>query len=125
MKLTNSNVAEIKVGLAAGIRQASLAAEFGVSRSTVSDIATGRLHAKVPWPDGRPGPKMGVAKRKIADYDPTHERIMELEAEIVHLTEERNRERQRAKAGAKTAGLFKAIVKEMEQRIVPLGACPR
>ena len=61
MKLTNSNVAEIKVGLAAGIRQASLAAEFGVSRSTVSDIATGRLHAKVPWPDGRPGPKMGGA----------------------------------------------------------------
>ena len=44
---------------------------------------------------------------------------MELEAEVVHLTEERNRERTKVKAGAKLAGLFKAITKEMDVRIKP------
>ena len=49
---------------------------------------------------------------------------MELEAEIVHLTEERNRERSKVKAGAKIAGLFKAITNEMEQRVKPFVALP-
>ena len=49
---------------------------------------------------------------------------MELEAEVVHLTEERNRERQKVKAGAKSAGLFKAIVAEMEQRVKPYTSLP-
>ena len=64
MKLTSNNVAKIKAGLATGIRQSSLAAEYGVSRSTVSDIATGRLYAKVPWPDGKPCPKRASQSAK-------------------------------------------------------------
>ena len=49
---------------------------------------------------------------------------MELEAEVVHLTDERNRERAKVKAGAKLGGLFKAIVQEMDARIVPYKALP-
>ena len=90
----------------------------------VSDIATGRVHKDVAWPGGEPPtPKRAGGQHKnIPDYDPTDKRILELEAEIVHLTEERNRERQKVKAGAKIAGLFKAVVAEMEQRIKPFAA---
>ena len=92
----------------------------------MSDIATGRVHKDVPWPSGEPPkPKAAGGQHKaIPDYDPTNTRIMELEAEVVHLTEERNRERQKVKASAKIAGLFKAIVGEMEQRVKPFAALP-
>lgn len=113
--LTTNNVAEIKSCLTLGDTQAAVAGAYGVSRSTISDIATGRIWKAVPWPKG-------CAKK--AAYDPTNDRILELEAEIVHLTEERNRERARVKAGAKTAGLFRAIVDEMETRIKPFAALP-
>ena len=124
MKLTDKQVSEIKSKLAAGVEQTSIAGQFRVSRSVISDIATGRVHKKVPWPDGEPCPKKAGGQHKRTDYDPTNERIMELEAEIVHLTDERNRERLKVKAGAKTAGLFKAIVKEMDSRIEPFKALP-
>ena len=72
-----------------------------------------------------PTPKRAGGQHKnIPDYDPTDKRVLELEAEIVHLTEERNRERQKVKAGAKIAGLFKAVMAEMEQRIKPFAALP-
>ena len=69
----------------------------------MSDIATGRVHKDVPWPEGEePCPKQAGGQHKpIDDYDPTDKKVLELEAEIVHLTEERNRERQKVKAGAK------------------------
>ena len=69
----------------------------------VSDIATGRVHKDVPWPNGEmPRPKQAGGQHKgLPDYDPTNTRIMELEAEVVHLTEERNRERQKVKASAR------------------------
>ena len=44
---------------------------------------------------------------------------MELEAEVVHLTEERNREHAKVKAGAKMAGLFKAVTAEMDRGSSP------
>ena len=92
----------------------------------MSDIATGRVHKDVPWPEGEePCPKQAGGQHKpIEDYDPTDKKVLELEAEIVHLTEERNRERQKVKAGAKIGGLFKAITGEMEQRIQPFAALP-
>ena len=103
-----------------------IAQRFKVSRSVVSDIATSRVHKDVPWPSGEPPtPKRAGGQHKaIPEYDPTNARIMELEAEVVHLTEERNRERQRVKASAKSVGLFKAIVGEMEQRVRPFAALP-
>lgn len=126
MRLSKKRVAEIKAILAEGRSQPEIAKRFRVSRSVVSDIATDRTHRDVPWPEGhRPCPKKSGGQHKPpTDYDPTHERILELEAEIVHLTEERNRERAKVKASAKIAGLFKAIVAEMDQRVKPLAALP-
>ena len=75
------------------------------------------------WPGGEPPRPSGpAASTNIPDYDPTDKKVLELEAEVVHLTDERNRERQKVKAGAKIAGLFKAITAEMEQRIKPFAA---
>jgi hypothetical protein len=125
-KLNEQQVKELKAKLVEGMTQPKVAELFGVSRSTVSDIATGRIYAGVPWPEGGPPmPKRPGGQRKPLDnYDPTNAKIMELESEIVHLTDERNRERARVKASAKIAGLFKAIVAEMEQRINPFAALP-
>ena len=111
-ELTKKKVEKIKAAIAEGTKQPEIAKRFKVSRSVVSDIATGRVHKDVPWPDGEPPtPKRAGGQHKdIPDYDPTDKRVLELEAEVVHLTEERNRERQKVKAGAKIAGLFKAII---------------
>ena len=96
MSLSKKKVEGIKVDLAAGVKQPAIAKRIKVSRSVVSDIATGRVHKDVPWPNGEPPtPKQAGGQHKpIPDYDPTNARVMELEAEVVHLTEERNRERQ-------------------------------
>lgn len=55
-KLTKDGAAEIKTLLAGaggdGASQQEIAARCGVSRSLVSDIATGRAHTDVPWPGG-------------------------------------------------------------------------
>lgn len=123
-KLNDLQVAHIKTWIGK-ITQKKIASEFCVSRSLISDIATGRVHKNVPWPNGSPVPKSAGGQHKpIPDYDPTDAKVMELEAEIVHLTDERNRERQKVKAGAKITGLFKAITVEMEQRIKPYTALP-
>lgn len=125
-KISDKKVADIKAAIAAGMNQPQIAKKFKVSRSIVSDIATGRAHKDVEWPDGEaPMPKqVGGQHKAIPDYDPTDAKVMELEAEIVHLTEERNRERRKVKAGAKIAGLFRAITSEMETRIKPFSALP-
>ena len=71
----------------------------------------------MPWPDDyEPCPKKPGGQHKPAEsYDPTNERIMELEAKVLHLTNERNREHAKVKANAKVDGLFKAVVKEIDQ----------
>jgi len=127
VKLTKKKVEKLKSAIVAGEKQPEIAKRFKISRSVVSDIATGRLHKDVPWPNGEPPkPKRAGGQRKsIPDYDPTNARILELEAEVLHLTEERNRERQRVKAGAKIAGLFQAVVKEMEARVKPFAPLPQ
>jgi hypothetical protein len=125
-KISSKKAASIKADIHAGKTQPVIARKHKVSRSLVSDIATGRVHKDVPWPEGEPPcPKQqGGQHKPIEDFDPTNEKVLELEAEIVHLTEERNRERSKVKAGAKIAGLFKAITNEMEQRIKPFVALP-
>lgn len=106
--------------------QPAVAKKHRVSRSTVSDIATGRTHKNVPWPDGGPPKKRSGGQRKpITDYDPTDARILELEADIAHLTEERNRERRKVKAGARDRGLFKAMADVLTEKIVPVNPLPR
>jgi hypothetical protein len=124
-KIGPAKAADIKADLVTDMIQAAIAKKHGVSRSTVSDIATGRIHKKVLWPNGEPLPnKSGGQRKKLAEHDPTNKRILELEAEVIHLTEERNRERAKSKASAKTQGLFRAISLEMAQRIKPFKALP-
>ena len=56
--------------------QPAIAKRFKISRSLVSDIATGRVHKDVEWPGGeRPTPKRAGGQHKdIPDYDPTDKR---------------------------------------------------
>lgn len=124
-KLTPAKAARIKADIASDMTQAAVAKKHKISRSLVSDIATGRAHKAVPWPNGAPVPKKaGGQRKKLAEHDPTNKRILELESEIVHLTEERNRERAKSKASAKTQGLFRAITMEMDQRVKPFRSLP-
>jgi hypothetical protein len=128
-QMSREKAAKVKADLAAskGRDQAKIAKKYRISRSTVSDIYTERVHADIPWPDDfMPVPnKKGGQHKPEADYDPTNERILELESELVHVTEERNRERAKYKASAKTTGLFKAIVREMDQRVKPFKSLPQ
>jgi len=125
MKLTKKKAAGIKANIAEGTTQPEIAKRYGVSRSTISDIATGRTHRDVSWPEGyNPVPKKPGGQPMKKDYDPTNERIMELEADIVHLHDELNRERRRVKAGAKLTGLFKAVAHEMDERVKPIDPLP-
>jgi len=52
--LTEDQVVQIKLALARGDRIVALAEQFGVSKSTISDIKTGKKwwHVKVPKRDG-------------------------------------------------------------------------
>ena len=125
MKIKDEQVKTIKELLANGGKQEQIAKDFGVSRSLISDIATNRVRKNVPWPNGEPLPKKAGGQRKpVGDYDPTDERIQELEADVIHLTDERNRERTKVKASAKINGLFKAVAKELENRIHPIRHLP-
>jgi hypothetical protein len=119
-------VTKIKADLGTTLTQRAIAEKYGVSRSAISDIATERSHKAIPWPDKKPVPKRPGGQRKpIENYDATDKRIRELEAEVIHLTEERNRERAKNKASAKNEGLFHAIVGEMDTRIRPYHALPK
>lgn len=124
-KLTEAKVREIK-GLLAEDRltQPEIAKQFKISRSLVSNIATGRAYSKIEGPEAPP--KSGKGQRKkLPEYDPTSERILELEAEVAHLREERNHARRQLKVAAKTRGLFKAMTTELERVVKPFRSLPR
>lgn len=124
-KLTDKKVASIKADLNDGMTQPQAAKKHKISRSTVSDIATERIHKKVPWPDGEPPVKRPGGQRKsVPGHDPTNDRIQELEAEVIHLREERDHARKTARLSSKQHGIFKAVVKEMERRVQPFKALP-
>ncbi len=124
-KITKSKVAKLKADITAGIKQTELAKKYKVSRSLVSEVANERAHKDVPWPEGKPLTKIaGGQRKKIEDYDPTDEKVLQLEADVFHLTAERNRARTKAKAGAKLEGLFKAMSGVMTDSIVPMKPLP-
>lgn len=52
-KLTESDVAEIKLKMLNGARNVSLSAEYGVSGAVISEIRHNKLWAHVPWPNVR------------------------------------------------------------------------
>jgi len=123
-KLTDAKVREIKALLAENkLTQPQIAKKYKISRSLVSNIATGRAYKKVEGPEAPPKFAKGQHKR-VPEFDPTSDRILELEAEVTHLREERNHARRQLKAAAQTRGLFKAMTTEMERVIKPFRSLP-
>lgn len=123
--LTTQEAEAAKVDLAAGMKQTAVAKKHSISRSLVSDINTERRYADVPWPDCKPAPNpSGGQHNQVENYDPTDKKIQELEAEVIHLTDERNRARTQAKSNAKTEGLFQAMAEELPGAVVPFEALP-
>jgi transcriptional regulator with XRE-family HTH domain len=108
--LAKNVLTKIREQLSKRVKQETIAKEFGVSRSLVSDIACGRAYKE--------------SYQAQMAVDPTNARIQELEAEVVHLKEERDREKRHAKANAKVAGLFTAMVDELEASIKPFDMLP-
>lgn len=53
VKLTRADVREIKRLLSVGIAQYRLAARYGVSRQSISNIWCGNTYQDVPWPHGK------------------------------------------------------------------------
>jgi UDP-2,3-diacylglucosamine pyrophosphatase LpxH len=124
-KLTDAKVKKIKVLLAEDeLTQPEIAKKFKVSRSLISNIATGRAHVKTEGPEAPPKTQKGQRK-KLQAHDPTNDRIMELESDVVHLREERNFARQQMKAASKTRGLLEAMTGEMNRVVKPFTSLPR
>ena len=105
------------------LTQPEIARLFKCSRSLISNIATGRAYKNVAGPDAPPKSPKGQSK-KSPEYDPTNDRIMELEADVIHLREERNHARQQVKAASKTRGLFEAMTAEMDRVVKPYKTLP-
>lgn len=124
-RIPKDKVARIKADLCSGMTQPKVATKHKISRSLVSDIATGRRHTDVPWPSDQPVKKPGGQHRATPQFDPTDERVKELEAEVLHLREERDHARKAVKLDNKQHGIFKAVVKEMETRAKPFTALPK
>jgi hypothetical protein len=125
-KITKAKVKKLKIDIKAGIKQTELAKKYQISRSLVSEIANDRAHADVAWPEGKPVPKQaGGQRKKIEDYDPTDRKVQELQGEVLHLTEERNRARKQAKASAKFDGLFQAMTGVLTDRVIPIKPLPK
>lgn len=124
-QLSENQVRRIKQLLAEDtLTQPQIAKKFKVSRSLISDIATGRAHKKVAGPAAPPKTPKGQ-RHKLLATDPTSERILELEAEVMHLRDERNHARSQLKVAAKTRGLFNAITEEMDRVVAPLSPLPK
>jgi len=123
--LSDSLAMEVKKEITNGMKQTGIAKRYGISRSLVSDIATGRLYKDIEWPNGAPAPKQAGGQHKPAkDHDPTDRRIQELEGKVVHLTDERNRARKQAKSNAKTEGLFTSMAEVLTDKVIPIKPLP-
>ena len=124
MKLNKKKVAKIKELISENkLTQSEIAKQFKISRSLISDIATGRAHKDAE--DSLPRKLPGGQHKPLEDYDPTDEKVMSLEAEVIHLIDERNSARRQLKAVTKTHGLFQAVIEEMETAVKPMTSLPK
>ena len=124
--ITKAKVKKLKADITTGIKQTDLAEKYKISRSLVSEIANERAHKDVPWPNGPPAPKRaGGQHKKIEDHDPTDRKVLELEADLIHLKAERDRARNQARASAKLEGLFQAMSSVLTDRVMPIKPLPK
>jgi len=125
MILSDKRVATLKKRIVKGDKSLSqLAIEFGVSRGYVSDIANGRTRTDVPWPKGYHRINMEGGTRKRVKHDATNKHILELEAEVAHLVDEKNHYKRVAKAAVKKGGLWKAACEVIDEKIQPFKKLP-
>lgn len=68
-KLSRNDVKHLKEMLWRGATQQQCADQFGISTPSVNHIVAGKLHAKVPWPDGSIG-RMSLKRRSFLKYGP-------------------------------------------------------
>ena len=127
MALSKKQVKSIKQEIVDGHKtQDEIAAEFCVTRGTISAIGRDKLYSDIPWPASPPKKPSSGQRKKLPEHDPTDEKILELESEIAHLTEERNHARRTAKANSKYQGLFKAATEVIEAKMLkPMKALPK
>ena len=125
--LTKKQVGTIKQAIVDGKKtQDQIADKYGVTRGIISAIARDKVHTDVPWPKQPKRKKASGQRKQPPQYDPTDERVLELESEVAHLTEERNHARRAAKANSKYMGLFKAATEVIEGRMSkPLKSLPK
>ena len=119
--LTAKKVANIKTLLVKGeLSQEKIGKKYGVSRSIISDIDSGRAWKEVPWPEGYRPKLSGPQRKRVPEFDPTDTRIIELETEVEALRSERHHAREQYRASRRELGLFRAVVEEMETRVTPI-----
>jgi len=126
LKLTKRRATSLKRDIAAGTKSLqALANKYKVSRGLVSDIANERTRTDVPWPeDYEPALNKKGGQRKKILHDPTDARVLELEAEVIHLNDEKNLLKRQAKAATKTSGLYKAACDVVSENLIPMKALP-
>lgn len=120
-KLTARKVANIKTLIVEGkLSQDEIAKKYRVSRSIISDIDANRAWKQVPWPEGYAPKTQGPQRKRVPQYDPTDERIIELEAEVEALRAERTHARQAYKASKKDMSIYRACAEDIRATARPL-----
>ncbi len=112
---TQKLIDAIKIDLDAGtLSQRKIGTKHGVSQGFVHNV------------------KFGTAKPLIIDSkiappkaDPTNEKILQLEAQVVSLNDERRRLSKAYKAAQRENSVFEALVDEMEGSIEPIKPLPK
>lgn len=102
------------------LSQIEIGKKYGVSRSIISDIDSGRAWKEIEWPEGYKPKLSGPQRKRVPEYDPTDGRIIELETEVEALRAERQHARDQYRASRRELGLFRAVVEEMEERVKPI-----
>jgi len=121
-KVTDKQVLEIKRLLSEGVTQQNIARQFQISRSLVSDVATGRAYPNLGGSCSCK--KSGGQYKAIPAHDPTNVKILSLEAEVAHLKDERLYMKRQLSSAIKTHGLFTEILAETNSLIKPLTKLP-
>ncbi len=125
MILSKKRIAALKKQIVKGDKTLTqLAREFRVGRGFVSNVANDQARTDVPWPEGYTHTNVQGGSRKKVKHNPTNKRILELEAEVAHLVDEKNHYKLTAKAAVKKGGLWKAACEVIDEKIQPFKKLP-
>lgn len=115
MTLNKQTITAIKRAINAGLlTQKEIGKKYGCTRSTVSDIATGRIHKNVEPAITRVKPIGGQPNGDIETQN------LSLVGTVETLREERNLLRRQLRSASKSYNIFESLVGQLEERIIPL-----